>query len=231
MTKVYIANGHGHKDDGGFDPGAVSRDGLWHEQKAGDFIVSRAASLLSSWGVDVKHEAFQDDPNYPGTTRAANAWGADYVVEVHHDWNRAPEGAFGHWVSAAGKALADRIQQAVGAAGFPLRPSWHKRRTDLYILKNTVAPCVLYECGRIGQGDLDTESELKAMGTALAAGIADHLGVKPLTTPAAVDSFDPDAAKAALGEIKTLVGVLIGQTWDAADYGRIVEGVRAAVDR
>lgn len=175
MTRVYLAVGHGHRDSGSFDPGASA--GRWNEQSAGDHIVAEAAAVLRDAGVTVKDEANQRDPNFPGTTKAANSWGADYVIAVHHDWTGAPPGAFGHWISGAGEALADDIQRAVGEAGFPLRDDWHKRRTDLYILKNTRAPCVLYEVGKIGQGDLDTPAELRAMGRALAAGIAHHVGI------------------------------------------------------
>lgn len=168
--KIYLAVGHGLRPDGTFDPGAVG-DG-WNEQSAGDYIVGEAARLLKTAGHQVFSEAFSDDPNFIGSTRKANEWGADVVVAVHHDWVKAPEGAFGHWYTTAGKSIADQIQKAVGEAGFPLRSSWHKKRDDLYILKNTIAPCVLYEVGRIGTDTLDTEQELRNMGRAIAAGVA-----------------------------------------------------------
>jgi len=177
MSKVYVAVGHGIRPDGVYDPGATG--GGWTEQSAGDIIVAEVARLLQSWGVVVTDEAYRADPNFPGTIKAANAWGADYIVEVHHDWSQAPIGAFGHWYTDAGKALADDIQQAVGAAGFALRPSWHKRRTDLTLLKATNMPAVIYECGRIGQESLNTKSELIAMGVAIAKGIAAHVGAGP----------------------------------------------------
>lgn len=175
MTKVYLGVGHGEKPSGGHDPGASA--GKWTEQSAGDIIVSEAARLLRDAGVEVKDEAFKNDPTFIGTTKQANSWGADFVVEIHHDWSGAPPGAFGHWISSAGKSLADDIQTAVGDAEFPLRNDWHKKRTDLYILKNTEAPAVLYEVGRIAQKDLNTEAGLRRMGQAVATGIARHLGV------------------------------------------------------
>lgn len=177
MAKVYLAVGHGHRDGGKFDPGAVSADGRWHEQDAGDVIVAEAARLLRARGATVKDEAFQDDPNFPGTARDANRWGADIMVSVHHDWSGAPEGAFGHWYTDAGKAIGDAVQRQVGRAGFPLRNTWHKRRTDLTVLKATNMPALLYEVGRIGQPDLRTEPDLKRMGAAVAGGIADHLNL------------------------------------------------------
>lgn len=178
MTRVYLAVGHGRKPDGTYDPGAVSADGRWSEQKAGDVIVAEAARVLRAWGLEVRDEANKDDPNFAGTAAAANVWGADCVVSIHHDWKLAPEGAFGHWYAPKSKPLADAIQAAVGEAGFPLRPDWHKPRTDLSLLKRTQAPVVLYEVGRIGQASIDEPAELQAMGRAIAAGIARYLGLE-----------------------------------------------------
>lgn len=192
MPRVYLAVGHGVKPDGTYDPGAVSTDGRWSEQKAGGFVVDQAAKDLRALGVDVKDEAFKDDPNFVGSARTANDWGADYVVPIHHDWSLAPDGAFVHWYTAAGGALADDIYHAIGAAGFLLRPSWHKRRTDLYILKNTNAPSALVECGRIGAAPLDTEAELRNMGHAIAAGIAKHIGLKQTPPPLEDEMADPE---------------------------------------
>jgi len=175
MTRVYLAVGHGEKPSGVHDPGAAGAG--WTEQDAGDIIVAEAATVLRAAGVTVKDEANRDDPNFPGTARDANAWDADYVISIHHDWIKAPEGSFGHWYSPAGKDLADDIYTAIGDAGFPLRPSWHKRRTDLSLLKSTRAPTALIEVGRIGQDELDTPAELRAMGRAVAAGIARHLNI------------------------------------------------------
>lgn len=174
--KIYLAVGHGLKPNGTYDPGAAGNG--WTEQDAGDVIVAEAAKLLRSWGATVKDESYQDDPNYRGTVRLANKWKADYVVAVHHDWIKAPSGAFGFWISSAGKALADAIQEAVGQADFPLRSSWHKKRTDLYVINNTKAPCVLYECGRIGDSMLNEPHELRNMGKAIAEGIAGHVGLQ-----------------------------------------------------
>lgn len=173
MTKVYLAVGHGIKPDGMYDPGAVSADGAWNEQTAGDIVVAEVARYLTACGVIVKEEAYDDDPNYIGSAKAANAWGADYAVAVHHDWSKAPTGGFGLWYSEAGKRLANAIQAAVGAAGFGLRPNAY--RDDLTFLKATTMPAVIYEAGRIGQY---TPDQLKRIGTAIGHGIANHVGAK-----------------------------------------------------
>lgn len=182
-AKVYLAVGHGLRDDGIFDPGAVG--GGWSEQTAGDPIVATAASELRRWGFNVMHEAHRNDPNFRGTVRAANAWGADVLVSVHHDWTGAPPGAFGHWVSPAGKQVADAVYDAVQAAGFPMRPRWHKYRTDLYVLNRSDMPAMLWECGRIG--DLNTKPVQEKMGRAIAEGIASHFGTIPTPPPPPIE--------------------------------------------
>lgn len=195
VINIYGAVGHGIKSDWVYDPGAAGSG--WDEQRAGDIIVAEAARVLRGMGATVRDEAFKADPNFSGSIVAANAWPADYAVEIHLDWAGAPEGAFGHWYSPAGKALADDIQAAVGAAGFPLRPDWHKFRSDLSFIKKTNMPAVLYECGRIGQGSLDTPVELMAMGRAIAAGIAKHVGLK-----APIAQEEPEMTEA---EIRAIV--------------------------
>lgn len=173
MKKVFLVVGHGKKPDGTFDPGAA--EGAWNEQKAGDIVVKSAADTLRAWGVEVKDEAYQDDPNFVGSTANANAWGADYVVSVHHDWNQAPKGFFALWYTEAGHKLGNDIEAAVKASGFALREyPYDGYRGDLYILKNTKAPTTLIECGRIGEY---TPDQLEKLGVAVATGIANHLGI------------------------------------------------------
>jgi peptidoglycan/xylan/chitin deacetylase (PgdA/CDA1 family) len=68
------------------------------------------------------------------------------------------------------------IEAAVKAAGFALRDyPLGGYRNALYILKHTNAPATLIEAGRVGQY---TPEELQAMGRAIAAGIANHVGLK-----------------------------------------------------
>ena len=219
MIHVFYANGHGIQPSGRHDPGAVSADGRWNEQSAGDHITAAAAAASRSAGLTVTHEAFTDDHNYVGTTRRANELGVDLVVEIHHDWNRAPEGAFVHWhpSSSDGRALADHVLEAIGAAGFPLRRDWHKPRGELYILRNTRMPAVLVEVGRIGQASIDEAAELEAMGRAIAAGVHAHLGVTP-------PSHDWPELSPTDGMLRLagVLGVDVGTRLDPADVGRIV---------
>jgi hypothetical protein len=140
---------------------------------AGDIVVFDMVEELRAAGHEVISEAYSNDTNYRGTITKVNAWKADFCLEIHHDWSGAPDGAFGHWYRSDSKVYADAIQKAVGAAGFPLRPDWHKWRDDLSLLKETNMPSVLYEVGRIGQYSI---GDLKLMGRSIARGIINLKG-------------------------------------------------------
>lgn len=174
MVKVYLAVGHGFRPDGTWDPGTTR--GLFTEQSEGRPIVAAMAEALGRVrGITVKHEA-TGDPNFVGTVKAANDWGADLLVSVHHDWHAAPRGAFGHWWPGADDAerLADEMRDALDSIGWPLRRSWHKPRTDLYLLRESRMTAVLWEADRIGE----VAGRHEAYGRALAAGVATYLGRK-----------------------------------------------------
>lgn len=175
-TKVYLAVGHGIKSDGVFDPGAVS--GSDTEQTSGDVIVAEAARILRTVpDLVILDEANTDDPNYAGTATAANRWGADLTVAVHHDWSGGLDAhAFWYPGSEEGEAASRAILARIGDAGFPLAEG-RERGRDLYVLRKTDHPATLVEVGRIGDPAIDTDEERRRMGAAIAAGVADYLGV------------------------------------------------------
>lgn len=220
MMHVYYAVGHGIQPNGRHDPGAVSQDGRWNEQTAGDRIVSAAAAASRGAGLIVTDEADRDDPNYVGTARDANAANVDALVTIHHDWNGAPSGSFVHWFpgSDEGKRLADAILHELREAGLPIRGDWHRAR-DLYVLRHTRAPAVLVEVGRIGQAELDTRAELEAVGVAVARGVHRWAGVREgwpaLTTDEALD------------QLFELAQLDYGTRRDPTDLGRLVGVLRA----
>ena len=169
--KVFLAVGHGRRPNGTMDPGATL--GGATEQNQGAPIVAAAAQRLRDFGVTVKAQK-AGDPNFVGYTKEANDWGAGLAVSVHHDWSGAPRGAFGFWHpnSRQGKRLADAMYRSVEAAGFPMRPSWHKPHSQLHFLNNTRMPAVLWECDRVG-----SVTDHEAYGRALADGILGYLGI------------------------------------------------------
>lgn len=225
--KVDLYVGHGLQPNGRFDPGAVSKDGKWTEQKAGDIVVLEAAQILGPH-VDLAHEAFKEDDNFVGSVAGSNERDADVVVAVHHDWNQAPRGGFGFWYpgSEGGKALADSILRAYKRHGLPVRHPWHKAR-NLYVTRETRMTAVLWECGRIGEFN---EEELKQVGQAIAEGIAEHLNLTLYNAedkdPATTSGNQVTTAKEAFDEIARIVDYDYGTHVNEGDAKAVVSKVR-----
>ena len=186
--RTYIAVGHGMTPDGTFDPGATS--GTDTEQSSGDVIVAETARLLAAAGVDVMAENNTDDPNFHGTVKAANRWGADLLVAVHHDWSGGLD-AHGFWYPRA--TVSEQACRAIIAAmsdrGHAIAWTWVRPR-NLHVLRESKMPATLIEVGQIGSGPLDTDAERRQMGAAIAAGIADFAGIT-LEPIEPVDPVDP----------------------------------------
>lgn len=180
MSAGIVAVGHGRRDDGVEDPGAISVDGRWSEQSAGDYVVAEIGRQLRRQGVDAFDEAWLADPNYRGTVRLVNETGAPWVVAIHHDWHKGADVAYAYHhpkaKKAAGVALSDAIEDAIEASGLPVDRARGGPRGNLYLLNASNAPAVLVELGRIGSPNLDTPEELTAAGVAVARGIVAWLG-------------------------------------------------------
>lgn len=175
MADVYIAEGHGRRPDGTFDPGAV--DGVHSEQRDSKPVAAACTQVLRNAGLAVVSESdMADDPNFYGTTANANAAGVKCVVSFHYDWNQAPPGAFAIATSDDGRQLGWKIEAKVAEAGFVIR-DYPDDRDNLYLLNNTLMPAVIFECGRIGHEDIDETHEQEAMGKAAAFGILDWLQI------------------------------------------------------
>lgn len=229
MSKPTIALdvGHGIKSNGVFDPGARSKDGKWTEQQAGDVVVAEAAKLLRQAGVKVYSEAHSDDPNFVGSVKAANTRQVDLAVTIHHDWNQAPSGGFGFWYpgSVEGRRCADAILAAYKRNGLPVRNPWHKSRGNLYYLRNTSMPSVLWECGRIGEY---SKAQLLTVAKAIAQGIAEYLDIT-LTAPerkTTESGTQVRNADEAFAEIARIVKHDYGNRVDEADARAVVAKVR-----
>lgn len=175
MPDVYIAEGHGRRPDGTFDPGAAS--GVHNEQRDSKPVAEACTRVLRDAGLEVLSESdMADDPNFYGTTARANQAGVKCVVSFHYDWVGAPPGAFAIATTNDGRDLGWAIEERVADAGFDIR-DYPDDRDGLYLLDNSHAPAVIFECGRIGHHAIDESDEQSAMGEAAALGVLDWLGV------------------------------------------------------
>jgi len=114
----------------------------------------------------------EPDPDYVKSVARANALGASYAVEVHQDVATSKDDAgFGCYASDEGLHLS----RAIGHIWYVearLSQRAHQKRDDLYFLKHTAMPAIVWECGSVGQ---DPEEELVQYGEIIAHGIVDWL--------------------------------------------------------
>lgn len=185
MKKLAIAIGHGRTPEGGHHPGSVSDDPKtakrpdYVEHDLATQIVEAVTGRLRQMGVPCISEADFDarDPNYVGTTKWANTHDdVDAVVEIHLDWERAPRGGFGLYISDAGATLASAVRNAYEEEDLPVRTN--QRRSDLYLLRNTKAPALIWECDRVGDG-----VPVRRIARAIARGLGRYAGVQASSLP------------------------------------------------
>lgn len=179
--KVFIGVGHG-----GSDPGAVA-NGL-EEEDLNLGIALACRDELKRHGVSVKTSRAKDE-NDPLTEeiKECNAFNPDLAVDIH---NNASGGdgaeAFYHYGGGIGKTLAKNILDEIVAIGQNSRGIKIKKNaqgTDYFgFIRQTSCPAVIVECAFVDNKKdiaiIDTASEQKKMGIAIAKGILKTLGIK-----------------------------------------------------
>ena len=196
--KVVLDPGHGTQSAN------QSPDGTYIEPEFTLDVAKRMKEILKSHGVAVTMT--RNGTNCP--TGAANTADLQYrcdvanairdldlFVSIHTNaaggsgWSSA-KGWEAHVYSAAGKgaAAAEDMLERVKEAGIDVRSSPVVASPSLYVLKHTVAPAVLLECGfHTNQEEtalLKDDGYRQKLAKAQAYGILDYLGIDTGTTPA-----------------------------------------------
>lgn len=179
MAKVFIGVGHG-----GSDPGAVA-NGI-KEKDANLTIALACGEELTRHGVKVGMSRTKDESDpLSEEIRECNAFDPDYAVEIHNNAGGGDGAEVFHGISGLGKPLALNILEAIKAAGQNSRGAKTKKNSsgaDYYgWIRNTKAPAVIVECAFLDNKNdvqiIDTASEQKAMGVAIAKGVLNTLGI------------------------------------------------------
>lgn len=184
MKKIVLDPGHG-----GSDPGAVGY--VVEKDIALDVAMAVKERLLQYRGVAVRMTRTTDIRLGPTTTedlaaraRIANRAGADVFLSIHCNAASPPGTGFESFRypgSAAGEKLQAAIHRRIPGLGIRDRGA---KAGNLQVLRQTNMPAVLAEClfvNRVEDARLLKDSGfLKRMGTALADGVADYLGVEPM---------------------------------------------------
>lgn len=186
MPKVFVAPGHGRKPGGTFDPGAVGHAG-GREFVEHDFntkVANALADALRRCKVEVVLEngGGNHDPNFIGSTKAANASGADYAVEVHHNaaGGSGSEVVINDGTSAANRRLAGAMAaKMAGALGIRNRGVIERDRE--HFNRRTHMPSCIPECAfvdsKTDQAVLDRADYATTVAEAICEPLCKFLGV------------------------------------------------------
>ena len=223
--KVVLDPGHGTQSAN------QSPDGTYIEPEFTLDVAKRMKEILKTHGVAVTMT--RNGASCP--TGAANTADLQYrcdvanairdldlFVSIHTNaaggsgWSSA-KGWEAHVYSTAGKgaaAAADMLER-VKAAGVAARSSPIVASPSLYVLKHTVAPAVLLECGfHTNQEEtalLKDDGYRQKLAQAQACGILDYLGIDTDDTPEDEEPAEPSEADKAVAWI-TGAGIMLGDT-------------------
>lgn len=189
MVKIALDAGHGLDT-----PGKRTPDGE-REWSFNDKVLRAAWERLSQYGgVQLKR---LDDPtgntdvSLGARTSAANAWGADVLVSIHHNANTGRWGAHGGveslvqtTASKASRDIAEAIHPRVVRA-MGLRDRGIKS-ANLHMTRESRMPAILIEGGFMDSTTdivaLRDNVRLKAQGFAIAEGLAEYFKLRPKST-------------------------------------------------
>lgn len=175
--RVVIDAGHG-----GVDPGATN--GSKHEAVATLAIAKKVGEKLKVKGFAIKYTRSANKyVSLEERCRISNDFGANAFISIHLNSasNREADG-IETWrfekVGAKTKGLANNVQtELIAATGAKSRGV--KSTTMLYVLRHTVAPAVLVECGFISNGAeaklLFSDKYQEKLATAIVSGIVKAL--------------------------------------------------------
>lgn len=193
MAKIWLDAGHGGSDSGASYGGLV-------EKTLNLTTTMKTKQVLERHGIQVGMSRTSDvTMSLQARTDAANRWGANYFVSIHHNAGGGDGIEAIHTIYAGkgeqlAKRVADRINTHTGQNKRP-RATYSKKGSsgkDYYhVIRETAMPAAIVECAFLDSNDrfiVDTVAEQEKMGEAIAMAILEQLGVAfkpetPVTPP------------------------------------------------
>ncbi|MDI6638541.1 MAG: N-acetylmuramoyl-L-alanine amidase [Bacillota bacterium] len=181
-VKIFIDPGHG-----GPEPGAIGPSGLRESDVNLRVATALRNCLVEYGGATVKMSRTGDvDVSLGERTAAANYWGADRFISIHHNasysWSYNATETYAYtYADWTALDLRNKVHRRL-VAGLGL-PDGGARTANFYVLRNTWMPAILTEASYISNPY--QEARLKDMGYTwregyyIYLGIADHFGVAP----------------------------------------------------
>lgn len=180
MKKVFLGVGHGGSDPGATYGGVKEKDlNLTIGLSVSDVLIRHGVNVLMSRTTD-ENETLSEK------IKECNAFNPDLAVDIH---NNAGGGdgaeAFYHYKGGTSKTLADNVLCEIVNIGQNSRGAKIKKNEsgrDFYaFIRETKPAAIVLECAFIDNAVdfeiIDTDSELKVMGVAIAKGILKTLGI------------------------------------------------------
>ncbi len=171
---VIVDAGHGGSDRGGI-PRQRIPEKEWTLKTA-----LRLATELKQRGFEVVMTRTSDhDVSLAQRCRIANAKKNAIFVSVHYDAYRreAADGITTYYASSRSEKLARYVNSRMSSA---LRPKTNRgaKRARFYVIRNTLCPAVLVECGFLTNGAearrIQTTDYQQKLAAAIADGVADY---------------------------------------------------------
>jgi len=145
--KLTVNKGHGPKDNGTFDPGAIGPTGLkesTQNQEIGDLVI--ANMRRNGWTVLDIQDGDLDD-----VTDVSNAWVPQYFLSIHADSFADPTAhgittyvqALGGWAERIAREVQKEMILATGLTDRGVKVA------NLHVTRETNGPALLVECGFI----------------------------------------------------------------------------------
>ena len=182
MKKIILNPGHGPKNTGIFDPGAVGAGGT-READINLAVARLLAPLLEAAGSEV---LLIRDGDLGDVTAQANASGGDYFISLHCNSFGEPSAqgteTYVYQADSPAKGLAEAIQAAVvralGTADRGVKTAGY------YVLRKTAMPALLVELAFLSnpaeEGLLADKDTQQRLALALADAIIENLELRPV---------------------------------------------------
>ena len=176
---VFIGVGHG-----GIDAGAVSGK---HVEKSYNLTIALACrDYLTAHGVIVGMSRTKDEKDsLAEEIKEANAFKPDFALDIHNNAGKGDGAEAWYDIKGKAKKLATNVIAEIEKLGqYPrgIKTRANENGKDYHgFIREVKCPSIIVECAFIDSADveiIDTLTEQKAMGEAVARGVLKTLGIK-----------------------------------------------------
>lgn len=180
--RIFINPGHGLKNNGVYDPGAVGQTGI----KEADVVLDIGKCLKEKLQAAGCTTLLVQDGDLSDVVSKSNSWSASYFVSIHCNSVADPTAkgieTYCYKFGGAGEQLARAVQkELIAATGLTDRGV---KEGNLHVIRETKCPAILVEVGFISnpkeEGLLKNESFKEKVAQAIFVGLSKALGLEEI---------------------------------------------------